>query len=220
MKAAFLILSAINQQATTDTSIQQLQERLSYLSERFHDAPNAVIEYSEESLSEQQKERILPVADLLAEFRPNELLRQLKSKLLAENSYDAQQYQDLLQTIALNWFLQNAHGNQLFDDIDCVVVMDADTELDENFLRLATEENNNTPRFFFKKAQLQQAQMAYPTDTWAFKPELTDELIDYVIDASEVAYQRLNDASDSNAPYSLGQALFKAIDTAKIHFLV
>lgn len=229
MKAAFLILSAINQNtAQANHALTQLQHCLSILNRDYELSPNAVIEYSEKTLSEEQKQALLEQADLLAEFRPNELLNNLKNEREAAGSPIAStSYQALLKIIALNWFLQNAHGAGLFKDLDYVVVIESGTELDKSLIHLLNHSETIRRKFFFKKAVSSPLQtekgrtvMYYPSDQWAFSAELSDELIDNVIEASENAYKLLQDNAEDTSPTDLGHELFKAVDLAKVHFLV
>ncbi len=228
MKAAFLILSAINQQSVETTDpLAQLQQRLITLNSQFEQSPNALIEYSETALSDEQKQQILPHADLLAEFRPNELLLKLKNKLKTTNHPNAlSSYNELLKIIALNWFLQNAHGANLFKEIDCVVIIDSSAELDQDMIDLLNKPEAIKDKFFFKKArnrpiqnEKSQSIICYPTDTWAYSTELTDELINSLVDASENSYKQLKSTTNATT-VNLGHELFKTIDLAKIHFLI
>lgn len=229
MKAAFLILSTVNQQpAEASNALAQLQQRLITLSNDFKQSPNALIEYSETALSDVQKQQLLPHTDLLAEFRPNELLLKLKAGLESANNLEAlSSYNELLKIIALNWFLQKAHGANLFKEIDCVVIIESGAELTQDMIGLLNKPEIIKNKFFFRKAQKSTTKneqsrtiMYYPTDTWAYSAELTNELIDNIIDASENAYEQLENAADDNPTISLGHELFKAIDLAKIHFLI
>ncbi|MDO5666397.1 MAG: hypothetical protein Q4G44_01085 [Alcaligenaceae bacterium] len=229
MKAAFLILSAINQNSTqADQALAQLQHSLITLTRDYELSPNAVIEYSDEPLSEVQKQAVLEHSDLLAEFRPNDLLINLKNKPLTEgNTINPASYQELLKIIALNWFLQNAHGANLFNDLDYVVVIEAGAELDKSLIHLLNQSETLKNKFFFKKAVTSQVQsekgrtsMYYPTEQWAYSAELTDELINNIIEASENTYKQLEDTSDNKPHTDLGHELFKAVDLAKVHFLI
>jgi hypothetical protein len=229
MKAAFLILSAVNQQpAEASDALAQLQQRLITLNGHFEQSPNALIEYSETALSDGQKQQILPHADLLAEFRPNELLLKLKAGLKTTNNPEAlSSFNELLKIIALNWFLQNAHSANLFKEIDCVVIIEPSAELAQDMIDLLNKPEAIKDKFFFKKAQRKPAQneksrtvIYYPTDIWAYSAELTDELIDNLVDASENTYKQLENATDDSATINLGHELFKAIDLSKIHFLI
>lgn len=229
MKAAFLILSALNQHvAGAADALTQLQQRLITLNRDFEQSPNALIEYGETALSDEQKQQLLPHADLLAEFRPNDLLIKLKTGPQAENSpISSDSYHELLKIIALNWFLQNAHQSGLFKDIDYVVIIESGAEIGQDLINLLNEPEVLKNKFFFKKALISPTQnekgrtlMYYPTNTWAYSVELTDKLIDYVIDASENAYKQLENANGNGSSTDLGHELFKAIDLSKIHFLM
>ena len=229
MKAAFLILSALNQHtASASDALAKLQQRLITLNRDFEHSPNALIEYSEIALSDEQKQQLLPHADLLAEFRPNDLLIKLKAGLQAAGSpINSASYHELLKIIALNWFLQNAHGANLFKDIDYVVILESGAEIGQDLVNLLNKPEALKNKFFFKKALISSIQneksrtlMYYPTDTWAYSAELTDELIDNIIDASENAYKQLEKATDYDSSTDLGHELFKAIDLSKIHFLI
>lgn len=229
MKAAFLILSALNQHvAGAADALAQLQQRLITLNHDFEQSPNALIEYGETALSDEQKQQLLPHADLLAEFRPNDLLIKLKTGPQAENSpISSDSYHELLKIIALNWFLQNAHQSGLFKDIDYVVIIESGAEIGQDLINLLNEPEVLKNKFFFKKALISPTQnekgrtlMYYPTNTWAYSVELTDKLIDYVIDASENAYKQLENANGNGSSTDLGHELFKAIDLSKIHFLM
>ena len=229
MKAAFLILSAVNQQpAKASDTLAQLKQLLITLGHNFEQSPNALIEYSETALSDGQKQQILPHADLLAEFHPNELLLKLKAGLDAASNPDAiASYNELLKIVALNWFLQNAHGANLFKEIDCVVIIESGADFAQDITDLLNKPEASKNKFFFRKAQKfptdhakGRTMMYYPTDTWAYSAELTNELIDNIIDASENAYKQLESIADEAPTVSLGHELFKAIDLAKIHFLI
>lgn len=229
MKAAFLILSAINQNATkAENALAQLQQCLLTLNRDYELSPNAVIEYSDEPLNERQKQAVLDHSDLLAEFRPNELLNNLKNERLTEDgSINKTSYQELLKIIAFNWFLQNAHGAGLFKDLDYVVVIEGGVELDKSLIHLLNHSEAIKNKFFFKKAVSNPIQnekgrtlMYYPTEQWAYSTELTDELINNVIEASENAYKLLEKTPVNQSHTDLGHELFKAVDLAKVHFLV
>lgn len=229
MKAAFLILSAVNQHPTdTTNTLAQLQHQLKTLSHRFEQSPNALIEYSETALSEEQKQQLLPHTDLLAEFRPNDLLIKLKAERQATNNpIDSTSYHELLKIVALNWFLQNAHGSGLFKDINYVVVIESGANMNLDFIEFLNKPDIVEGKFFFKKALPNPAQsdkshalMHYPTDLWAYSAGLTDELIDNIIDASENAYNQLADINTDNGPVGLGYELFKTINLSKVHFLI
>ncbi|NLB31470.1 MAG: hypothetical protein GX822_07415 [Alcaligenaceae bacterium] len=229
MKAAFLILSALNQHAASvSDALAQLQQRLITLNRDFEHSPNALIEYSDIALSDEQKQQLLPHADLLAEFRPNNQLIKLKAGLQSAGSpVSSTSYHELLKIIALNWFLQNAHGTNLFKDIDYVVILESGAEIGQDLVNLLNKSEALKNKFFFKKALTSSIQnkkgrtlMYYPTDTWAYSAELTDELIDNIIDASENAYKRLEKVTDHDSSTDLGHELFKAIDLSKIHFLI
>ena len=229
MKAAFLILSAINQNpADASYALAQLQQQLIALNRDFAQSPNALIEYGETALSDEQKQQLLPHSDLLAEFRPSELLVKLKAGPQAGNApIESASYHELLKIIALNWFLQNAHGAGLFKEIDYVIIIESGAEIEQKFIDLLNKPDAIKNKFFFKKALANATQnekgrtlMYYPTNTWAYSADLTDELIDNIIDASENAYKSLEEGSANNLPSDLGHELFKAVDLSKIHFLM
>ena len=229
MKAAFLILSAINQNSVDAASaLTQLQQHLLTLERQFEHSPNAVIEYSEKPLGAEQKQLLLQQSDLLAEFRPNELLSNLKNERLAMgNPIDPLTYQKLLKIIALNWFLQNAHGADLFKDIDYVFIIESEATLELDFINFLAKSDIIKNKLFFKKAITSQAQnekgrtlMHYPTNCWAYSAELTNELIDNIIEASENAYKLLEKPSEDNTHTDLGHELFKVVDLSKVHFVV
>lgn len=229
MKAAFLILSTINSNpSNAANALAQLEQCLTTLSESYELSPNAVIEYSDPGLNEAQKQSLLQHADLLAEFRPNELITKLKEQRLAEdNPIAPESYQELLKIVALNWFLQNAQSSGLFKDMDYIVLLDSHTELENGIVNLLNQDELIKNKFFFKKALSSQipgkkalAAMYYPTEQWAYSADLTDELIDHVIEASENAYKLLESGSDDKTYTCLGHELFDVVDLARVHFLV
>lgn len=228
MKAAFLILSAINKNTANSSNAQaQLEQLLLTLNNQFSESPNALIEYSETPLNEEQKKQLLPHADLLAEFRSKDLLTELKSTTITTlETSESAPYYELLKIVAFNWFLQNAHNGGLFKEIDYVVVIEADATNADDFLNLFTKIENIKNKFFFKKALNSNKQndksrnlMHYPTSTWAYSVSLTDELIDNIVNASENAYKAF-EASDSKHSTNLGHELFNALDLSKVHFLI
>lgn len=222
MKAAFLILSAINQTpATASEALAQLQQCLLTLNRDYELCPNTVIEYSEEALNPQQKEALLEHSDLLAEFKTNQVLQDLKA-----SGVNATAYQALLKIVALNWFLQNAQGAGLFNDLDYVVVIENGAELDKSLIHLLNQAEAVNNKFFFKKAvslaatnEKGKSSLHYPTEQWAYSAALTDGLIDDLIEASENAYQLLQE-TDAQSTTDLGSELFKSVDLAKVHFLI
>ena len=222
MKAAFLILSAINQvPATASAALTQLQQCVFSLNRDYEACPIAVIEYAEEALNPQQKQALLEHTDLLAEFKANQVLQDLKA-----SGVDAQAYQALLKIVALNWFLQNAQGAGLFNEVDYVVVIEDGVALDKSLIHLLNQSAAVKNKFFFKKAvssaspnEKAKSLMHYPTEQWAYAAELTEGVIDDLIEALENAYHLLQ-ANDNRSATDLGQELFKAVDLSKVHFLI
>ena len=216
MSTAFIIPCAINNSRDTELALNQVLHTLQSIHSAAPKANTALVEYSLQALSPEQKNSLLEASSLLAEYQQIERIQDI------EIQHDLLKADAVSAIASLAWFFGLCQRDKLFQQTKHIVIMQAGAALDQ--ATLAAIEENESGKFIFsppenssqdEPSSVGSAGMRFNTAIWSLPTEQLDNLVQALWQSLDYAFERIQTGGYSD----LGLALYKYIDSSEIFYI-